>query len=73
MDLENDAEVAYARLGALSQAIKNELQNDLKIHDAAILPAFCNLPQITAAEYSTVSITCLSLPVVLSSVHAGLH
>ncbi|KAK9805114.1 hypothetical protein WJX73_010312 [Symbiochloris irregularis] len=53
LGLENDAEVAYARLGALSQAIKNELQNDLKIHDAAILPAFCNLPQITAAEYST--------------------
>ena len=54
IDLESDAEVAYARLGALCQAIKNELQNDLKIHDAAILPSYVNLPQVTAAEYSTV-------------------
>lgn len=50
MDLESDAEVAYARLGALCQAIKHELQNDLKIHDAAILPTYINLPQVTAAE-----------------------
>ena len=63
IDLESDAEVAYARLGALSQAIKNELQNDLKIHDAAILPAFVNLPQITAAEYSSV---CPRLRLILS-------
>lgn len=46
--------MAYARLGALSQAIKHELQTDLKIHDAAILPTFINLPQVTAAEYSAV-------------------
>ena len=52
--LESDAEVAYARLGALCQAIKNELQNDLNIHDASILPAYVNLPQVTAAEYSQV-------------------
>ena len=49
-----DAEVAYARLGALCQAIKNELQNDLNIHDASVLPAYVNLPQVTAAEYSQV-------------------
>ena len=54
MALESDAEVAYARLGALCQAIKNELQNDLNIHDASILPAYVNLPQVTAAEYSQV-------------------
>ena len=54
INLDSDAEVAYARLGALSQAIKNELQNDLNIHDKAILPAFVNLPQVTAAEYSSV-------------------
>ena len=59
IELESDAEVAYARLGALSQAIKNELQNDLKIHDAAILPAYINLPQVTAAEYSSVRASCL--------------
>ena len=57
--LESDAEVAYARLGALCQAIKNELQNDLNIHDASILPAFVNLPQVTAAEYSQVHLLFL--------------
>ena len=51
---ESDAEVAYARLGALCQAIKNELQNDLTIHDSSVLPAYVNLPQVTAAEYSQV-------------------
>ena len=54
MHVESDAEVAYARLGALCQAIKNELQNDLTIHDANVLPAYVNLPQVTAAEYSQV-------------------
>ena len=50
----SDAEAAYARMEALSQAIKNELQNDLRIHDSAVLPQFVNLPQITAAEYCRV-------------------
>ena len=50
----SDAEAAYARMEALSQAIKNELQNDLRIHDSAVLPHFVNLPQITAAEYCRV-------------------
>ena len=59
ISLESDAEVAYARLGALCQAIKNELQNDLNIHDASVLPAFVNLPQVTAAEYSQVHLLCL--------------
>lgn len=49
-----EAEVAYARLEALCQAIKAELGNDLKIHDAAVLPAFITLPQVTAAEYGRV-------------------
>jgi len=49
-----DAEVAYARLEALCQAIKAELGGDLKIHDAAVLPAFITLPQVTAAEYGRV-------------------
>ncbi|KAK9806759.1 hypothetical protein WJX72_001747 [[Myrmecia] bisecta] len=46
-----EAELAYARLEALCQAIKNELQNDLRIHDSAVLPSFVVLPQVTAAEY----------------------
>lgn len=50
----SEAEVAYARLEALCQAIKAELGNDLKIHDAAVLPAFITLPQVTAAEYGRV-------------------
>ena len=49
-----DAEVAYARVGALCQAIKAELNNDLKIHDQGILPPFINLPQVTGGEYSRV-------------------
>lgn len=49
------AELAYARLEALCHAVKQELQNDLRIHDAAVLPAFVNLPQVTAAEYGRVS------------------
>lgn len=49
-----DAELAYARLEALCQAVKGELQQDLHIHDAAVLPNFVNLPQVTAAEYGRV-------------------
>jgi hypothetical protein len=49
-----EAEVAYARLEALCQAVKGELQQDLHIHDAAVLPNFVNLPQVTAAEYGRV-------------------
>ena len=56
-----EAEVAYARLEALCQAIKAELGNDLKIHDAAVLPAFITLPQVTAAEYGRVR-ACLQPP-----------
>ncbi len=50
-----DAELAYARLEALCQAVKGELQQDLHIHDAAVLPNFVNLPKVTAAEYGRVS------------------
>jgi hypothetical protein len=57
---KSDAELAYARLEALCHAVKQELQNDLHIHDAAVLPAFVNLPQITAAEYGGVSCNCLT-------------
>jgi len=42
---------AYARLEALASAIQAELSADLAIHDAAVLPAFINLPQVAAAEY----------------------
>ena len=51
---ETDMEVAYVRIEALCQAIKAELNNDLKIHDSAILPSFINLPQVTAGEYCRV-------------------
>jgi hypothetical protein len=34
--------------------VKQELQNDLHIHDSSQLPTFINLPQITAAEYGRV-------------------
>lgn len=54
--MEADAEVAYARVGALCEAIKAELNNDLKIHEQGILPQFINLPQVTAGEYCRVSI-----------------
>lgn len=47
--------MAYARVGALCEAIKAELNNDLKIHDQGILPQFINLPQVTAGEYCRVS------------------
>lgn len=50
-----EAELAYARLEALCQAVKVELQQDLHIHDAAVLPNFVNLPKIAAAEYGRVS------------------
>lgn len=49
-----DADLAYARLEALCAAVKGELQQDLHIHDAAVLPNFVNLPQVTAAEYGRV-------------------
>lgn len=52
---EADAEVAYARIGALCEAIKAELNNDLKIHDQGILPSFITLPRVTAGEYCRVS------------------
>ncbi|KAK9839863.1 hypothetical protein WJX81_007158 [Elliptochloris bilobata] len=55
-----EAEVAYARLEALCQAIKAELGNDLKIHDAAVLPAFIMLPQVTAAEYGRLFVAKLT-------------
>lgn len=58
---EADAEVAYARVGTLCEAIKAELNNDLKIHDAAILPQFINLPQVTAGEYCRVRNLSLAL------------
>ena len=51
---ESDAEVAYARVGALCEAIKSELNNDLKIHNQGILPQWINLPQVAAGEYCRV-------------------
>jgi hypothetical protein len=45
------AAAAYARLEALAAALRAELVNDLKIHDAAVLPSFVTLPQLAAAEY----------------------
>lgn len=53
---DGDAETAYLRVGALCDAIKAELNNDLKIHEANILPHFINLPQVTAGEYCRVSL-----------------
>ena len=50
-----EAELAYARLEALCQAMQAELQQDLRIHDAAVLPNFVNLPKVSAAEYGRVS------------------
>ena len=49
-----EAELAYARLEALCAAVKTELQQDLHIHDAAVLPNFVNLPKVAAAEYGRV-------------------
>lgn len=46
--------LAYQRLEFLTQAIKNELQRDLQINDAGVLPPDVVLPQITAAEYGRV-------------------
>ncbi|CAK0784807.1 hypothetical protein CVIRNUC_008011 [Coccomyxa viridis] len=46
-----DADLAYARLEALCGAVRGELEQDIHIHDAAVLPNFVNLPQVTAAEY----------------------
>ena len=57
----SDAEVAYARLEALCAAIRAELEVDLRIHDAALLPKFVNLPAVTAAEYGRVG-PCPLLP-----------
>ena len=54
-----DADLAYARLEALCGAVKGELQQDLHIHDAAVLPNFVNLPQVTAAEYGRVRVPFL--------------
>lgn len=45
------AAAAYARLEALAASLRAELVNDLKIHDAAVLPSFVTLPQLAAAEY----------------------
>ncbi len=50
----SDADVAYARLEALCAAVRAELEVDLRIHDAALLPKFVALPQVTAAEYGRV-------------------
>ena len=58
--------MAYARLEVLCQAIKAELGNDLKIHDAAVLPAFITLPQVTAAEYGRVR-ACLQRSILSTS------
>ncbi len=49
-----DADLAYARLEALCGAVRGELEQDIHIHDAAVLPNFVNLPQVTAAEYGRV-------------------
>lgn len=59
---EADAEVAYARVAALCEAIKAELNNDLKIHEQNILPQFINLPQVTAGEYCRVSLLLIKVP-----------
>lgn len=48
---EQAAASAYGRLEALASALRSELGNDLAIHDAAVLPACINLPQLAAAEY----------------------
>jgi hypothetical protein len=52
-DLRPDV-LAYQRLEFLTQSIKNELQRDLQINDAGVLPPDVVLPQITAAEYGRV-------------------
>ena len=62
MAADADAEVAYLRVGALCDAIKAELDNDLKIHEHDILPHFINLPQVTAGEYCRVSTDTLTSP-----------
>lgn len=54
---EADAEVAYARVGALCEAIKAELEKDLRIHNCGILPQFIKLPQVTASEYCRASLS----------------
>ena len=50
----SSAEAAYARLEALCSAVRAELATDLRISDAAVLPSFVSLPQVTAAEYGRV-------------------
>ncbi len=62
-----EAELAYARLEALCQAVKVELQQDLHIHDAAVLPNFVNVPKIAAAEYGRVSTQGYQLDLGLSN------
>ena len=50
----SSAEAAYGRLEALCSAVRAELAVDLRINDAAVLPSFVSLPQVTAAEYGRV-------------------
>ena len=38
--------------------MRGELEQDIHIHDAAVLPNFVNLPQVTAAEYGRVRAIC---------------
>lgn len=49
-----EAVAAYGRLEELCRAIMNELRADDQIRDARILPAFVNLPELTAVEYVNV-------------------
>ena len=49
-----EAVAAYGRLEELCRAIMNELRSDDQIRDARVLPAFVNLPDITALEYVNV-------------------
>lgn len=51
-----EAVAAYGRLEELCRAIMNELRADDQIRDARVLPAFVNLPDLTAVEYVNVSV-----------------
>ena len=68
-----EAELAYARLEALCQAVKSELQQDLHIHDAAVLPNFVNLPKVAAAEYGRVSTRAAAISSAANPVNKWMH
>lgn len=53
------AAVAYRRLEALCSGIRGELEADMRIHQAAVLPSFLQLPALTSAEYCKVGGCCL--------------